>query len=159
MLTVAVWEPAPLLTPILARTLPPALARLIPPDRPADLLVVFPENSVRSPLSCRTLLMPGGAGYEALSVPQAVSYGPSPRDTLTFSSLGPGGLLLSLQREVTTLAGNRLERQELPVPDMGGVSLTLAWAGALLLAGVGPEELAGFRADRDDETVLELAEF
>ena len=141
MPTVAVREPATLLSPLLARTLPPALARLIPPDRPADLMVFFLENGVPPLLPCQTLLIPGQAGAPPLSVSQVVTYGPSPRDTLTFSSLSPGGILLSLQREIVTLAGDRLERQELSVPDRGGVLLTLAWAGALLLAGMPPEKL------------------
>lgn len=143
MPTVAVWESSPLLSPLLTRTLPPALARLIPPDRPADLLVLAPGCGSAPPIPCRTLLIPGQSSLPALSAAQAVSYGPSPRDTLTFSSLATERLVLSLQREVVTLAGTRLERQEFPVPDRGGVSLTLAWAGTLLLAGVPPEQLAG----------------
>ena len=143
MPTAAVREPAPLLTPLLARTLPPGLARLVPPDRPADLLVIAPGGKALPPVPCRTLLIPGHISPTPLSPAQAVSYGPSPRDTITFSSLGSRRLVLSLQREIVTLTGTRLERQEFPVPDRGGVCLTLAWAGTLLLAGVPPEQLAG----------------
>lgn len=142
MPTVAVREPSPLLFPLLARTLPPAHARLIPQDRPADLLVLAPGWGTESPLPCRTLLIPGQSDLPALSAAQAVSYGPSPKDTLTFSSLGAGTLVLSLQRECVTLSGTLLERQEFPVPDRGGISLTLAWAGTLLLAGVSPEAMS-----------------
>ena len=142
MPTAAVWESSPLLSPLLSRTLPPALVRLIPPGRSADLLVVAPGCGSVPPIPCRTLLIPGQSDVPDLTAAQVVSYGFSPRDTLTFSSLGGGRLVLSLQRECMTLAGTRLERQELPVPDRGGVSLTLAWAGTLLLAGVPPEELS-----------------
>ena len=142
MPTVAVREPSPLLYPLLVRTLPPALARLIPPNGPADLLVLVPGCAPAPPLPCRALLIPGHISPSPLSPAQVVSYGPSPRDTMTFSSLEESKLLFSLQREIVTLAGTRLERQEFPVPDRGGVSLTLAWAGTLLLAGVPPEALA-----------------
>ena len=144
MPTVAVREPTPLLFPLLARTLPPAFVRLISPDQPADLLVLVPGCEPPASPPCRTLLMPGQHGFPILSAAQVVSYGPSPKDTITFSSLDSHRLILSLQREIVTLAGTRLERQEFPVPDRGGVSLTLAWAGTLLLAGMPPEALYDF---------------
>ena len=79
----------------------------------------------------------------ALRASQAVSYGTSPRDTLTFSSLEGDRLCLAVQRELVTLEGAVVEQQELVLPFPTGASPlpALAAAGVLLLAGVPPEEL------------------
>ncbi len=74
----------------------------------------------------------------------AVSYGLSKRCSLTLSSLEPRRPVLALQREIATLTGIVLERQELPLRlwcGMGPEPL-LAAAGTLLLLGVPPEDLA-----------------
>ena len=159
MPTVAVLEPAPLLVPLLARTLPPSLAALslsawesapawqsaparetAPAWEAAPALVVLGPDMTDVPLPpCRILLTPGP--LRGCAAPSVVSYGPSPRDTLTFSSLRAGGMVLDLQREIVTLAGRRVERQELALPVRGEPLLTLAWAGTLLLAGAEPETL------------------
>ena len=171
MPTVAVLEAVPALAPLLSRTLPPSLALLSAPDwqfaparrRAPDLLVLGPDgNALSGPClgdgprrgggprlggglrpPCRILLAPGGSALPDLSVPSVVSYGPSRRDTLTVSSLRDGGMVLALQREVVTLTGRRMERQELALPVRRELMLTLAWAGTLLLAGAEPEALPG----------------
>ena len=81
---------------------------------------------------CGTVLLPG-----------TVSYGTSPRDTLTFSSLEGDRLCLAVQRELVTLGGAVVEQQELVLPFSTGASPLpfLAAAGTLLLLGVPPEEL------------------
>ena len=88
---------------------------------------------------------PGTAGplARALNARQAVSYGTSPRDTLTFSSLEGDRLCLAVQRELVTLGGAVVEQQELVLPFSTGASPLpfLAAAGTLLLLGVPPEEL------------------
>lgn len=116
-------------------------------DHPA-LLVVSPGAAAkRAPLpgACRTVLLPGQAGglAEGLRAASAVSYGPSPRDSLTISSREGDKLLVALQRELVTMDGRVVERQEFPVvlPTGAGELPTLAAAGALLLLGVPPEEL------------------
>ena len=94
---------------------------------------------------CGTVLLPGTAGplARALNARQAVSYGTSPRDTLTFSSLEGHRLCLAVQRELVTLGGAVVEQQELVLPFSTGASPLpfLAAAGTLLLLGVPPEEL------------------
>ena len=67
---------------------------------------------------CGTVLLPGTAGplARALNARQAVSYGTSPRDTLTFSSLEGDRLCLAVQRELVTLGGAVVEQQELVLP-------------------------------------------
>ena len=101
---------------------------------------------------CRTVLLPGAAGPLArtLQAGQAVSYGTSPRDTLTFSSLEGDRLCLAVQRELVPLSGPVVEQQELVLPFPTGASPLpfLAAAGALLLCGVPPEELPRLAAGR-----------
>lgn len=116
--------------------------------QPLDLLAVSPGAmgwAGAGSIVCRTVLLPGGVGALArhLRAEQAVSYGTSPRDSITFSSLEGGRLCLALQRELVTLSGGVVEQQELvlPCPVWDSPLPALAAAGVLLLAGVPPEEL------------------
>ena len=97
------------------------------------------------PTGCRTVLLPGGAGglLSGLDPAAAVSYGTGPRDTLTLSSREGRQLWCAIQRELVTVEGRVVERQELPLrlPDHMSPLSVLAAAGALLLLGVPPEEL------------------
>lgn len=115
---------------------------------PAELLTVSPAArgwAGAGAVPCGTVLLPGTAGplARALNARQAVSYGTSPRDTLTFSSLEGDRLCLAVQRELVTLGGAVVEQQELVLPFSTGASPLpfLAAAGTLLLLGVPPEEL------------------
>ena len=110
------------------------------------LLVVSPRAAARGipvPRQCRTVLLPGGMGGVLPRAASAVSYGVSPRDSLTISSREGNTLWAALQREVVTVTGQVVERQEFPlVLDREGEELpALAAAGALLLLGVPLEEL------------------
>ena len=108
-------------------------------EHPA-LLVVSPQAAAEGaelPGACRML--------EGLRAASAVSYGSSPRDSLTISSREGDRLWAALQRELVTLGGQVVERQEFPLPlgPDGRAMSDLAVAGALLLLGVPPEELEG----------------
>ena len=110
------------------------------------LLVVSPRAAARGipvPRQCRTVLLPGGMGGVLPRAASAVSYGVSPRDSLTISSREGNTLWAALQREVVTVTGQVVERQEFPlVLDREGEELpALAAAGALVLLGVPLEEL------------------
>ena len=112
------------------------------------LLVVSPRAADRGlelPGACRTVLLPGKAGglLEGLRAASAVSYGTSPRDSLTISSREGDKLWAALQRELVTVGGRVVERQEFPyrLEKGEGELSALAVAGALLLLGVPPEEL------------------
>lgn len=69
---------------------------------------------------------------------------PVPRDTLTLSSREGDRLWLALQREVVTVQGQVVERQEFPFRSTAAqpTQAALAVAGALLLLGVRPEHLS-----------------
>lgn len=143
---------------LLAQALPPGLWERC---RPActggmyDLLVVAPDWPVSRPvppgLTCRALLLPGRLGPLAgdLEAGWVMSYGLTPRDSLTLSSLGQDGLCLALQREVVTLAGRSLEPQETPLRGFAGAEpeLVLAWAGVMLLVGVPVERISRYDFD------------
>ena len=116
---------------------------------PLELLTISPGArgwAGAGAVRCAAALLPCTAGplARALSVRQAVSYGTSPRDTLTFSSLEGDRLCLAVQRELVTLTGAVVEQQELVLPFPTGASPLpfLAAAGTLLLMGVPPEGLA-----------------
>lgn len=121
------------------------------------LLVVSPQaarRGLRLPAACRTVLLPGDAGQllEGVRAASAVSYGASPRDSLTISSREGDRLWAALQRELVTVDGQVVERQEFPLAVPRGTRelSALAIAGALLLLGVPPEELesgGGSRAE------------
>ena len=104
-------------------------------QRPA-LLVVSP----------RTALLPGDPPLPELELQaaSAVSYGAGPRNTLTISSRTVDRLWVALQRELVTVQGQVVERQEFPWRLSPGASpqAALAVAGALLLLGIPPEQLA-----------------
>lgn len=118
------------------------------PSRPA-LLIISPQVAAQTPHlegGCRTVLLPGDAPAEhwQLQAASAVSYGPGPRNTLTLSSREGDRLWLALQREVVTVQGQVVERQEFPFRSAQGQSpqAALAVAGALLLLGVRPEHFS-----------------
>ena len=114
------------------------------------LLVVSPgavQHGLQLPTACRTVLLPGDAGrlLQGVRAASAVSYGASPRDSLTISSREGDRLWAALQRELVTVDGQVVERQEFPLEVPAGTQelSALAVAGALLLLGVPPEALEG----------------
>jgi len=115
---------------------------------PMDLLCIAPGAAAWAGLravECRMLLLPGLAGPLArgLRCASAVSYGTSPRDTLTFSSLEGDKICLALQRELVAVDGGVVEQQEFVLPFPPGLPPLeyLAAAGTLLLLGVEPKTL------------------
>ncbi|SMC76748.1 hypothetical protein [Papillibacter cinnamivorans] len=106
------------------------------------------NSETGDPIHCGAALIPGvhassvGARIRTKS---AVSYGMSPRDTITLSSINDTQTVVALQRELVTLDGAVLERQELPLkrPLPGSADDLMAAVGGLLLLGVSPERLTG----------------
>ncbi|MDY3014262.1 MAG: hypothetical protein SOR61_03565 [Evtepia sp.] len=120
----------------------------LPDDVPADLLVISPDLREKRvyPTACQALLVPGRLSPLAGNIPArwAVSYGNSPRDSLTLSTLGDNTIGLALQREVVTLEGDCLDCQEILLPREGHTAPfhVLACAGIQLLLGIPPEEVS-----------------
>lgn len=90
-------------------------------------------------VDCCAVLLPGRAGslVRSMQVESAVSYGPGAKDTITLSSLEGNQICIAVQRELVTVAGGLVERQELVLPFPTGESPErfLAITGALLLLG------------------------
>ncbi len=155
MVQIGIWERDEGILAAVEAEMAPGQARLRAGRHPAeladsllDLLVVSPGATGwagAGAVHSRTVLLPGAAGplARALRTGQAVSYGTSPRDTLTFSSLEGDKLCLALQRELVTLSGAVLEQQELVLSFPAGASPLpfLAAMGTLLLLGIPPERL------------------
>ena len=83
------------------------------------LVVVSPRAAAAGiplPGQCRTVLLPGGAGSLPLRAACAVSYGASPRDSLTLSSLRSP--VLCVQRLLPRPDGALVEPQEFPLPPL-----------------------------------------
>ena len=107
-----------------------------------DLLVVSPGATGwagAASLNCRLVLLPGSAGAltRGMKVEGAVSYGSGPKNTITLSSLEEGRIGLAIQRELVTVEGGIVERQELVLPfgQEENPELFMARVGALLLLG------------------------
>ncbi len=110
-------------------------------QRPPALLVIAPDATGLAgagALRPRVALVPGDSGALAgrVRAVSAVSYGLGRRNTLTLSSLEGGSVAVALQRELVTLSGAEVERQEWVLPyDPEGQSPEelLCLVGALLL--------------------------
>ena len=114
-----------------------------------DLFIALAADGSSAPspgLRCRALLVPGDEQIEGvLRIPSqwVVSFGLSGKDSITLSSIEPDASVLALQRELVTLDGRVIERQEipLPIPPATGAAGLMPMYGALLLMGVRPETL------------------
>lgn len=97
----------------------------------------------RLPVRCAAAALPGAgaAAADDVNARYVVTYGMGPCDTLTLSSAAPTPVLC-LSREIVTLDGVRAGIQEIPLPGVSCDETLLPAAAALLLCGVGPQELA-----------------
>ncbi len=116
-------------------------------DIEPELLVISARCAKRLPTECKRIrcgvcLMPEGflGNVEAGS---AVSYGMSGRSSVTLSSIKEKECVLTLQRDVYTVSGKMIERQDIPLPRRGKISAEniMAAAASLLIMGVSPEKL------------------
>ncbi|MDR0839493.1 MAG: hypothetical protein LBN99_07650 [Oscillospiraceae bacterium] len=107
----------------------------------ADVAVVSPGYTGTQSAECSVLLAPDGAGARPIAARSVITYGMSPRATLTLSSIGERSCVLAVQREIVTARGDVVEEQELEVPALGGTYTTLAVAGGRILLGLLPRSV------------------
>jgi hypothetical protein len=114
-------------------------------------LIIIPPNWHREDYTmkedCAVLLIPDSAteiiGYFGAEC--VVSYGMSEKSTITLSSISEHETVVALQREVPTIHGEILERQELKLKRAGiPEESLLAIVGVLLVTGTAPEKLCDF---------------
>jgi hypothetical protein len=72
---------------------------------PPDILVLSPDAVMTrrvesAPIKCGILLLPGDADADSFDAGCVVTYGMSPKNTLTLSSIGEDTCVLALQREL-----------------------------------------------------------
>lgn len=110
-----------------------------------DLLVIGPGvERLDEAVRCRIVLLHGEQRelLERIGAECAVSYGLSPRDTVTLSSRRGDRLWVAVQRELVRADGTVLERQELSVEAEDGLDTMdiLALTGAGLILGSVPKK-------------------
>ena len=139
---------------------PPAWEGWLPPgvcpldrtgDRCWELLVLTPAGPRRleSGVRCRLVLAPGEGRLEHVRAERVVSYGLSPRDSLTLSSLTEP--VLCVQRSLPRPDGTVIDPQEFPLPPLPlPAQELLPLLGARLLT-LPPEELWPFRVEKPAE--------
>ncbi len=120
--------------------LPENIARYCEGDEQPDAALVMPGHDEDEQPDAPTVIAPPECRARAK---QLITYGHSPRDTLTFSSVSGDYQVLSLQREIVTLGGKRLERQDIPLPPNGRPQMTLALSALMLAADIPPSRLPG----------------
>lgn len=111
-------------------------------------ILVLTEDAVktggeqRARISCGILLLPGDsdacatdADADIFDAECIVTYGMSPKNTITLSSISEETCVLALQRELVTIKGDVLERQEIKIGGGMRPDCLLAAAGALLILG------------------------
>lgn len=94
-------------------------------------------------IECKILIAPSDAVPANAECEYIVSYGMGARDSITASSVSEKECLLALQRDIITLSGEFVDRQEIPVlrKNFSPEDL-MAISGALLVMGVEPEKLS-----------------
>jgi len=113
-----------------------------------DMLAISPRSVIPEQgalPTCRLLLLPGSRStlIHRLQADCVMSYGTSPKDSLTLSSVESHRLTFSIQRDLITLTGETIERQEISLaPGSRREPLDLLFRGGLfLLLGVPVEQL------------------
>lgn len=108
-----------------------------------DLAVISPgadEDALRGPeIACRILLLPEWVSADTIRADCLVTYGMSPKSSVTLSSISEKFGVVAIMRELATVSGEILDRQELCVPRRDEPDFLLAGVGAVLLLDGQPE--------------------
>ncbi|MCL2081713.1 MAG: hypothetical protein FWH04_00505 [Oscillospiraceae bacterium] len=102
----------------------------------AYALVVLPGAAAVPETAVHTAVIPS---HLPVTAKQVITYGLGQASTLTLSSFREDGCMISLQRDIVTISGEKLLRQEIPLPPSDNPDLLLSLCGTLLAAGAAPE--------------------
>ena len=110
-------------------------------NRTPDILVLSEDASaisMKAPwrVKCGILLLPGDFDAEGFDADCIITYGMSPQNTITLSSIGEESCVLAIQREFLTEKGDMMERQEIKIRGGMRPGSLLAVAGTLLILGL-----------------------
>jgi hypothetical protein len=112
-----------------------------------DVLVLSPDTvgkkeapAAKERVACGIALIPGDTGPgdagSSIEAECVVTYGMSPKNTLTLSSISEASYVLAIQRELLTAKGDVLDRQEIRMRGGMKPDTLMAVAGTLLICGV-----------------------
>jgi hypothetical protein len=104
--------------------------------RECDVAVASPGFRGNAKFKCRALIIPEGAPDCGIDARELVTYGMSPRATLSLSSVRADKCMLEVRREIVTAEGERLEECEIEIPAVSDAERSLAVYGALLVLGI-----------------------
>ena len=112
-------------------------------DSRPDALFMAPGAAAAPgrPVECGMAVIPGSSSLESASrllAQSVISYGMSGRDTFTVSSLDDRVIMLTLQREIASIKGRIIDRQDFAVNRFSRASCEahLLAAAACIIAGV-----------------------
>jgi len=95
------------------------------------ITVVFCSGS---PISCPVVILPGECKLPVVAN-SAISFGMSPKDTLTVSSVSDDGIIVAVRRDFPSLSGEMIMRGEFPFGWKLPVSTALPFAALSLISG------------------------
>ncbi len=102
-----------------------------------DAVLVLPDADLSDlQVNCRTMVIPEGTVIDNPQAKSVVSYGMSQRNTVTLSSTQDEDHVIALQRDVMTLDGELVLRQEFNFACGLPSYETLALASLLIITGV-----------------------
>jgi len=102
-----------------------------------DAVLVLPDADLSDlKVNCRTMVIPEGTVIDNPQAKSVVSYGMSQRNTVTLSSTQEEDHVIALQRDVLTIGGELVLRQEFNFACGLPPYETLALASLLIITGV-----------------------
>lgn len=101
-----------------------------------DAVLLMPDMGTQSfTISCNVLVVPDESSIKNVEAKSVVSYGMSQRNTVTLSSTQELCKVIALQRDVMSLDGKLILRQEFPLECDFTSYETLALASVLIITG------------------------
>ena len=102
-----------------------------------DALLVFPDTDISDyDLSCRILIVPDDVNVKNSSAQCVITYGFSPKNSITLSSMENNKYTLAIQRDIISLESTIVLRQEFSLGSILSQYETMALASLLVISEV-----------------------